>query len=353
MTEPSRKLILIAYKAGLAIVLTCLLLNVLGSLFANYTAWQKYMDPRKRLLWGGYYDGSKFVMLGDSEFCSYYVDSPEKTIWSRTQSKINEKVFLGALDGSKPADILTQGRIISTLWPNNSTVFINIIPSRFLCSSLPEPDDGNYDYTFGRHMVVNDFNDNYIKHIKNTISYCVGKASFFFYNETALKTFVDGIQNRPVYYKEGVHYNRIWYKEKDGFAYNRFQKFENNIVLSKGFKSFDWINKLNIELGKKRIKAVFVLTPLNAELIRKYARPDSANTLIGHFDQAHNEVRKYLLKNKLSIIDLYDAAGKDDFADMLHTNEQGDEIIANALSIWIKENTIGGGNGGRLDFRIF
>jgi hypothetical protein len=338
VTEASRIPLKIAYKVGLAVLLTLTLVNVLGGLFAYYAPWQKYMDPRKRILWDGHYDGSKVVMIGDSEFCSFYVDSSDKTIWSRTQSKINEKVFPGALDGCKSADLLNQGRIISSLWPKNTTVFIDIIPSRFISSLLPEPVEGNYEYVFRRHMVLSNSNDNKIKYLKNKIINYIGETSFFLYNETALKTFVDGLQHQTIYYKEGLHFNRIWYNEKDGLAYDRFRKFENNIVQSKGFGSFDWVTKLDSEFRSKGIRAVFVLTPLNKDLIRKYAQPGSGDAMIRYFNQAHNEIFKYTSKNKLSTIDLYNAADKDSFADMLHTNEQGDEIIANALALWITEN---------------
>ncbi|UPU36067.1 hypothetical protein M1B72_21945 [Geomonas paludis] len=296
------------------------------------------MDPRKRMAWDGKYDGSRYVLIGDSAFCSYYVDRPEKTIWARLQEAVGEKVYPGALDGSKPADFLRQGDLISSSWSPGTTVFLNIIPTRFVQSALPEPHDGNYGPVFERMVPPGKEQRVDLQYLHNMLSFYLGKLSFFFREETALKATVDAVHEQPAFFKTGNLYNRNWATESDGFALNRFKTFETNVILARGHKSLEWIGGLRDRLSRGGMKLVVVLTPCNRPLVRSFAKDKSADAILGYLDQVHEATANYLAHNDIDYIDLYSAAGADDFADMLHTNERGDEVIAKELARWIKDN---------------
>jgi hypothetical protein len=337
MSESTRKLIILISKAGLVVILTGIFLAISGDFFARYTPWQKYMNPRQCLLWRGHFDGTQHVMIGDSAFCSYYIDSPDKTIWARVETLVNQEIFPGALDGCMPADFLSQTRLVAASWPAGTTVFVDIVPTRFLYSKLPEPADGNYDDKFGRLVLNYDLRDKPAKFLKNAAKYYIKKSSFFLWNDTALKTFTDGMYRPSVYYKRGMHFNRIWSRSGD-FAIERFQTFEKNAMPDKGLKSFNWALQIHTMLAQKGLRAVFVLTPLNKDLVWAYTSPDSARFLIGYLDYAHNEFKSFLTINRMTSIDLYGAADRNEFADLVHTNEKGDDTIARAMAVWIKNN---------------
>ncbi|WP_160295294.1 hypothetical protein [Geobacter sp. OR-1] len=302
------------------------------------------MDPRKKMIWDGKYDGSKYVIMGDSEFCSYYVNSPEKTIWAILETAVNQKVYPGALDACKPPDLLTQGDIIASSWPSGSTIFVNIVPTRFAYSKLPEPEAGNYDYAFRRIKLQKRDQRFNLKCLKNVLNYYIGETSFFFRNETALKSSVDAIHKQPVFFNKGIHCNRAWATELDEFALKRYEKFENNVVMTKGHKSFDWISKLNEIMSIKGIKLVVVITPLNKPLINKFAKVKSADSILHYFNYLHDATINYLVSNNIEYIDLYSAVDENSFADMIHTNERGEELIAKSLTKWINKNAINNTN---------
>jgi len=66
------------------------------TLVTSMTPWRRYQDPRARILWDGAFDGSRLVLLGDSLFCSFYVDSPQETLWARLEARTGQRVFPGA-----------------------------------------------------------------------------------------------------------------------------------------------------------------------------------------------------------------------------------------------------------------
>jgi lysophospholipase L1-like esterase len=134
-----------------------------------------------------------------------------------------------------------------------------------------------------------------------------------------------------------MHFNRIWSRSGD-FAIERFQTFEKNAMPDKGLKSFNWALQIHTMLAQKGLRAVFVLTPLNKDLVWAYTSPDSARFLIGYLDYAHNEFKSFLTINRMTSIDLYGAADRNEFADLVHTNEKGDDTIARAMAVWIKNN---------------
>jgi hypothetical protein len=336
MTESSKKLAILIAKIGLVVASTIIILKVSGELFARYTPWQKYMDPRQCLLWDGHSNGSNYVMIGDSEFGSFYVDSPDKTIWQRFKFHSWQNIFPGSLSGSKPLDMMKAAKLISYSWPKGTTVFIDVIPTRFLYFRMDEPDEGNYDYHFRRLIPPGDFKNNPLKFAKDAANYLIGKVSFLLWNDTALKNFIDGMFDTPIYYKTNEHFNRLWNRDGD-FARKRFKKFEQYVVIDKGLKSFNWTLQLHRELAQKGLRAVFVITPLNKELVRSYSILNPADSLINYFDQAHRELVNFMNSSGMNSIDLYNSVGGGDFADMVHTNEHGDEIIAQAMAKEIKE----------------
>jgi hypothetical protein len=327
-----RNLLTLACKTVLIFAYAGIILQISAYYFTKYTSWETFMDPRKCLLWRGHFDGTRYVMIGDSAFCSYYVDSPNGTIWARVEALTNDKVFPGALDGARPADFVNQARLIAASWPQRATVFSNLTPTKLLNSKLPEAADGNYDEQF-KWLIPN--NKVWGQNPFDKLYYFAGKTSFFLLNDNALKSLIDGIFAPPAYYRR----NRVWNRSGD-FAIKRFRLFEKNIILQNNddLRSVDWMPQVRNILMHKGIRAVFVLTPLNKKLISTYAASNRAHNLVNQIDIAHNKFRSFVRMNKLDLIDLYDDGKTDEFADMVHTNENGDNRIAQMIAAWIKGN---------------
>ncbi|MFA7060550.1 MAG: hypothetical protein WC156_07010 [Pedobacter sp.] len=339
MTESSKKLLSFIAKIGLVLILTISILKISGELIERYTPWQKYMDPRERLLWNGHYNGTKYVLFGDSEFSSMYVDSPDKTIWERFKFYSDQDIFPGALVGSKREDFISAAKIIAASWPAGTTIFINIVPGRFFPTRLPQPVGGNYDYKFRRLILTCNFSDDPAKYIKNIAHCFIGKLSFLFKYDNVCKNLIAGLSTPPVYFKINERFNRIWNCDGD-FALNSYKKLEENALPDKRIKSFPLIDQLQSKFSGKGYRIVFVLTPLNRDLILSYGSEKSALTIFNCFDQIHQDIKSYLASRGILSIDLYNACDSECFADMNHTNEHGDEIVAKALAEWIMSNPL-------------
>ena len=136
----------VLFSTGLAALM-------LGSeiLVTSMTPWRRYQDPRARILWDGAFDGSRLVLLGDSLFCSFYVDSPAETLWARLEACTGQRVFPGALNGAKPSDVLAAAVHVSREWPMGATVFIDVGPTRFVVTRVEDPPMGNYPDVFLTH----------------------------------------------------------------------------------------------------------------------------------------------------------------------------------------------------------
>lgn len=337
MTDPAKSLPIFIAKMFLVIILTCFILMISGELFARFTPWQKYMDPRQRILWDNI--DAKYVLLGDSVFCSYYVNSPDRTIWGRVKYHSGHNMFPASLNGAKTDDILNATKILSRSLQTDSIVFIDIIPTRFTYTNLVEPVVGNYNYSLRR--LTNDLSDtkNTLMYLKNNADYYLAKISFLFRNKEALKNLITGIDTPPKYYNTDPHYNRVWNKDGD-FAAKRFETFRQNAIYYKGLKPFAWTLILHKQLSERGIKAVFVLTPLNKDLIHTLTSKTNDSELVTFLDKSHSEFSNFMAKNGMHSIDLYNSANSNEFADMIHTNEQGDDRIALSIVNWIRQHQL-------------
>ena len=85
----------------------------------------------------------------------------------------------------------------------------------------------------------------------------------------------------------------------------------------------------------KKSEVVFVLTPVNRELIYAYSEFSQAEAVYGQLKKANGRALRYLNRIDAPVINLFDAVPAVCFADLTHTNACGDEIIARSLAAYL------------------
>jgi hypothetical protein len=310
------------------------LLFVAGYAIERYAPWQSPQNPRTKILWGGEYDGSPVVILGSSTFNSSRINTADQAIWSRLAALSGEKVFSGSLDGAQTVDVLSAARLVAASWPAGSTVFVDVPPSKFVNKTkTSSTDTGNYASRFANLLQV----DN----PKHTPSVYLGNAlqplaaRFFLYrNVTEMGLYLRNMVS-PSRALLDLHNARVW--TQDDLAAQLFVNF--SASLKGGYREpYDrYFGGLHQILAAKNIRLVFVLTPLNRELIRRYSG-DGGASMLGMFDANRAELKQYMAARKLDYLDLTDAVEPQCFADMVHTNVCGDDAIAMQLNEWLRSH---------------
>jgi hypothetical protein len=129
--------------------------------------------------------------------------------------------------------------------------------------------------------------------------------------------------------------NRRWDVDGD-FALNRFRRLEAALAAGTGKQHvpFSWIRSLADVLGRRGIRPVFVLTPLNTPLVTRYS--DGRTPVEQVLTNSHDYVLAELRASGLEFVDLSRALPPECFADAIHTNSVGDDAMASALAGWLR-----------------
>ena len=316
----------ILFSAGLA-----LLMSGVDILVTSVTPWRRYQDPRARILWDGAFDGTRLVLLGDSLFCSFYVDSPEETLWARLEARTGQRVFPGALNGAKPADLLAAAVHVSREWPTGATVFIDVGPTRFVDTRVEDPPMGNYPDVFLTQYGIDVDDDGVLRHLQGQLYRWLLKPFFAARTRSALANMINGNDYQKPFG------NFVWSKDRE-FAMARFAFFERNIVLGASPRPLGWLRDVKKQLEGAGMKPVFVLTPLNEALIRSYASLHTSDTLLSHVREITAAVRAYIETNRAAFIDFDEGFPPECFSDLVHTNACGNDLIAARLAEWLSQD---------------
>jgi hypothetical protein len=274
---------------------------------------EKY-EPRSSLLNISDMHGYQFALIGDSAFSSNYVNDDSDTIWNKFESFSGVKMFPGALDGARKGDIVNAAKYIAQKLPANSTVFIDIIPTRFIVSE--QSARNNYDLQFTDLFQEDKF-----------IIY-----KYLHYLDVKCLTYVPKLLSGK---KSGLNdrfsYNRQWNIDED-FAKNRYMAVLQQTAQFASYENMQILNELSGILGIKKINAVFVLTPLNKQEIYMYSEVAKADQYYCRLKEIHDLTLKHLLNISALTIDLFEKVPANCFSDLMHTNACGDEIIAKTLA---------------------
>jgi hypothetical protein len=281
--------------------------------------WSEHQDPRRRIIWDDLSRArEKVFILGDSEFCSYYVHSEEETIWKQLERLSGEQVFCGALNGAGPGDFLSASRLLvqERKGKGGGNVILDIVPTRLLGFGPQQPgDDRNYDWSARLNTRPWDA----LEHKALTS---------LFMTRVELRGM---LRRRESYFNRGDDRFRVW--DRDGnFAEQRFLKFLRVFNESRGSRSFSWVKDVQNTLRSGSFKLILVLTPLNTKLVEQYASSAEKEEIFHAFKTARENFLVFASNEGMPLVDLTDSISSESLVDLVHTNSLGDLSIAEAVA---------------------
>jgi hypothetical protein len=315
-------------KGTLFAVTLAALLSGFEALLTSATPWHRYEDPRARILWDGAFDGTPLVLIGGSEFASIYVDSLSETLWARLETYTGHRVFPGALNGARPPDVLAAAVHVSREWPEGTTVFISLAPTRFAASRVEEPPTGNFAEAYFRLYGVDAVNRSPLRRVHGEINRRLLGPFFASRTRSALANLVD----RPQ--PPGWARNRTWLHEHD-VPKARFELFEGHLELTERRESLAWLGDVTRQLAAGGLRPVFVLTPLNDDLVHSFASVHAADVLLHHLNRTRATVQAHLEELRVPVVDITAGTPPECFFDLVHVNACGDDRMARRLAEWM------------------
>ena len=310
---------------SLAFYLLLLLASVLFSLAVD---WRQYQDPRERLLWDSLGQSNDVYTLGDSAFISAYVDREDDTLWRQLETLTGLTVFNGALNGSRPPDLLNAARVLARSGDSNAVVLMNILPTRFVQSRAPEPQAGNYAAHFSYRIAGNPIRE---------AALLLRKPLLILNSDVLVHCLL-----RKQHFRVEPRRNRVWWKDGD-FALNRFRTFQKYYQGDNPLLPFTWLKEADDLIRKNGNRMVIVITPLNTFLIDRYAAPAEADQIKRRFAEAHTALVQYLANSGIPFIDAYDQLDSESYADLLHFNTRGDRRLAELIADYLGARKAGNG----------
>ena len=277
-------------------------------------------EPRTSLFRKVDLTGYSFALVGDSTLCSLHVNNDKDSIWNKFESITKKKCFPGAVSGITNVDFINAARRIAMKMPAYSTVFIDVLPHRFIMNRRSEK--GKYDAQFA----------DVLKQEQSVIW------NWLYYLKLDYVTELKHILRGKKTDRDGDNYNRVW--NIDGnVAREKYEAFIRGF--NKGLAPVDdliveevkpFINEISsIFLGAK-IKPVFIIMPLNKTEIYSYSDKIQADIIYNTLKEIKVRIEMHLGDRNLLYMDLFEAVPDKCFADLLHTNTCGDEILVKNLA---------------------
>lgn len=334
MTNHGRQILIFLFRFSLFLTGAWFIIFVAGWSFDHFADWRSSADPRHKILWHPDPDGSKIVLLGDSVFCSNFVDSADRMLGHRLATLSGEKVYQGALNGAKEDDFRSAARTIAERWPAGTIVFLDIIPTRFgIQRQGADTTKANYEKAFKRITRVEGSDLESL--LNNHVLHPLRQSLFLLHNQEVVRTTFDHwIRNRK-YFKVGEEYNRIWY-EGDARQARIGLNVAKQIHSSPDEMDFTLLNDLHATLTGAGIKLVYVLTPYCREIVDSFETQDQAQRMHLGLSNIHEKLKSFLDKKGYEYIELYNQIPSENFANLVHLNESGEEIAAEHMASWLK-----------------
>jgi len=304
---------------------------LIGAAVSRAPGWGGTGDPRERILWDDGGRDAPVVLIGDSVFCSYFVNRPEDTLWARLAERLRVPVFPAALNGATTTDLALIGRRVAAEWLPGTVALVDVHASRIFRPGARGALEANYAAELGSLEA------------RGGAAALVGvpapgpflrRHSFLYRNHGRLQEFMAGtLKPAAEYYGQGKFRDRRW-DAGDGFALARFRELEQGLAgeqLPRLVTDVDWLLSLERTLRDARLRPVIVLTPLNHALLKEYAKPGSV--LPGTLASSRAYLLERLAKAGVEYVDLYSSPlDPASFADLLHPNARGEAAVAAILA---------------------
>jgi hypothetical protein len=308
----------------------------LGELVRGFVPWTAALDPHHRLLWDEDPGRSRIFLLGDSAFCSLFVDRPEDTIWSRLSSLLGEEAFPGALTGATGEEIVEEARLVGRAKRSGGGVaFVDVIAMRFLTrGELSTGSDTGYSRALRRRFAGRLRLPCSPEEFETWLRYVCTEPFFLLRNREATEGVVRAVAHTPAFFHRGGERDRVWSDDTE-LACRRFRRALERVKGSSGDPSIEWVLQAGGVLRGAGIRPVAVVCPFNRALVERCLGPVEGKTLNERFSRARDDVVAGLRAGGIEVIDLLDGVPSEGFADYGHTNARGDDIIARELYAWL------------------
>lgn len=306
-----------------------------GEIILCFVSWQAVQDPRRRLLWEEDLGRWRVFLLGDSAFCSSYVDRPEETLWARLSQLLGEDVFPGALIGATQDQIVEEAKLVARARAGKSgIVFVNLVPSKFLITRAMDGNSPAYSKALGRRYAGRLRFPCTLGEVENWLWYSCTRPFFLLRNPEATEMVVRAAVHRPVYYRPGDHRNRVWY-EGDGLVRKQFGRVLLGLAARPKAPTLDWALQTSSVLRSSGLHPIVVIFPLSRAYLDDCVGAVEGMGLYGRISAARDAEVAELRGLGVDVIDLMDRVPSEGFVDLGHTNARGDEIVAQALHSWL------------------
>ena len=285
-------------------------------------AMQPVKDPRKFLFAQEDFSRFHYAIIGDSVFCSYCVDSDSETMWAQFEKLTRYPCFPAALNGATIADMMDAAGYLSGKMPSGSTVFVGLIPTRFVGKGIVRHRNYFQEFDSLKIMERSSFTSVSLHDLSNFLF-----KGFLLYDEPyALEKF---LRKRKGNYDTGY---KVWYDLGREKALRKFNSFVSSQTDKEVYIDTVAIDNIRNTLAEREITAVFVLSGLNFELIKSFSNGINPEELIAKLNNAHTRLVDYFDSTGYEYIDLYNSIDSDCFVDLVHINTCGDAEMAQAFA---------------------
>ena len=313
-----------------------------AAIVRRWTPIGEFRNPRARLLWDSEKDDSSIVLLGDSAFASCYIDRPEQALWNRLAHYQGRKVFPGALNGAKPADLVDGAHVVRATWKPGTVVLLDVIPTRGALAEVTASHRA-YAHQFGELRTA--------RGATNWIERAPREAEKLFFPlsspETVAEVLNSGLR-RPRWFSPGD--DKDWVRAEE-FARNRYTLFLSQANLA-FHGTWDWLGDMSAILREGNACFGLVLLPWNEALIRRYSAPQEADAVVAAFRRGYVELKADPALHGVPMLDLSGSVPSGCFADLVHPTACGDDIIAQNIDEWLRAKPFGAGACGAVTFSL-
>lgn len=307
-----------------------------GLVVERFVPWRSYQNPRERILWDSAYDGSRVVLLGDSVFCSYYVNAPERTLWRRLESLSGEKVFPGAMNAPRLLELGLMAKLVAARWPRGTVVFIDLTPTRFISQPLETQKRGIHYDSLAR-IVFDDLSlppGASLLRLQRRVVFALEHGLFLVRSQELLREAVSRSLWPRHTYVLSPDRDLDW-RDLHPLARGRFNDFRDQCLKGDPIASLSPVGVIAGILDRAGMVPVFVLTPLNRWAAAAFS-PEGGVREVRFLNGLHARTLGYLQERKLDLVDLYVSLPLEAFVDLIHTNARGDDLMAGAMADWLR-----------------
>ncbi len=283
---------------------------------------------KKQLFYADDFRDYQAILLGDSVFTSCYTDTENQSLWIKIADYTGLRTFPGALDAAKICDIRAAATYLADKILPNTLIIIDITPLQSFHAN-DRKFENNFFHLIGYHSAT----ISSVEAAWNYIFHPILSPLPFYRNFDLAEITLKDITKKNKLNNAPYFYNRKWDLGDTDFAQKRYTDF----WVAFDPKSYtsaktEHLSQLVETLAPKTNRILFVFTPLNRELIHTFSKPAAAEALISTLERNKDNIEQFLQTHNLAYIDTFDSVPSEGFADLIHTNALGDDIMARKIA---------------------